>query len=773
MTRQGARGGGRSFNGNWRDRRTPRRGGPKPSLDPYLHFTLYKENKDTMDAINHIARMLKIKSSNFGFAGTKDRRAATTQRMSVFHQGTSTDSLNWLNSKAPNIKVGDFSYAKNPIQLGQHGGNDFVIVVKNIELTRGSNCSLEHRLRMTENCVQSALDHVLEHGFINYFGLQRFGTHTIGTQEIGMKILKGDYKGAIDAILHVDASIVSSMGPDQESGPQRDEVARGRAIAVWRTSGNVEAALNIMPKRYNAETIILRHLSRGPESHRDYCGALLQITRGLRNLYIHAYQSYVWNWIVSTRWAKHGPKVIKGDLILVVSESNPARFRQGKDMSDDINQDEEEFYQEARHLSAAEAASGKYSIFDIVLPVPGYDCLYPDNDIRDAYVEFMSRPENGSLDPYNMIRRQREFSLSGHYRKIIARFTATPKFLVRPYVDDAEQMHPTDLDEIRAKKEEEKKQREATRTATSSWKHFAGNATEFDDADLEERRRRRVAERSQEPPEMRINDMWIETAPEKRMKVDRHRSTYQATVADENTEPELASWKDVKPQWQDTKAAVSVEDDTAKTTTSSLHPGDSVSNHGAASDEATVPLTAFGISVLDGIADPVHPAPVPSLESRLKVEGPYNPVPGFDDPTGKPLPLSAKLVEDISKSFMETETLESPAPATLGTAAAKANAILPTTSNVFKDQAATGDGSDGRAVDLTPDWRGLAPEADMKVAVILNFRLSSSNYATICLRELMSAPSDEDVNVTGPTPPAALVPSLAPPPVRITPSSAP
>ncbi len=66
-----------------------------------------------MDAINHIARMLKIKSSNFGFAGTKDRRAATTQRVSVLRQ--TIENLNWLNSKAPNIKVGDFSYHKAPI----------------------------------------------------------------------------------------------------------------------------------------------------------------------------------------------------------------------------------------------------------------------------------------------------------------------------------------------------------------------------------------------------------------------------------------------------------------------------------------------------------------------------------------------------------------------------------------------------------------------------------------------------------------------------------
>ncbi len=480
-----------------------------------------------MDAVNHIARMLKIKSSNFGFAGTKDRRAATTQRVSVWRQAT--DNLNWLNSKAPNIKVGDFSYHKAPIQLGQHGGNEFTIVIKNVGLMRGVGCSMEHRLRMAEQCVQMALDSVLENGFINYFGLQRFGTHAVGTQEVGMKILSGDFEGAINCILHVEPAILANTVSERELETMfhKDEICRGRAIAVWKATGNLQAALNSLPKRYNAETTILRHLGRSPESRRDHCGALLQITRGLRNLYIHAYQSYVWNWVASARWAKYGSRVIKGDLILVESECNPARFREAKDMSEDVNQEEEIFYQEARQLTAAEAASGQYSIFDIVLPVPGYDCLYPANEIGDVYVDFMKRPENGRMDPYNMLRRQKEFSLSGHYRKLVARFSTTPKFFVLPYVEDAEQMQPTDLDEIRVRKEEELRLREERRAACS-WQQLAQGVQGRDNEELEARRR----QRSVDPPETRINDAWIERAPEggsKRMKVEQVFASFGAT----------------------------------------------------------------------------------------------------------------------------------------------------------------------------------------------------------------------------------------------------
>lgn len=43
----------------------------------YLHFSLYKENKDTMEAISWLSRQLNMSQGAFQFAGTKDRRGGT------------------------------------------------------------------------------------------------------------------------------------------------------------------------------------------------------------------------------------------------------------------------------------------------------------------------------------------------------------------------------------------------------------------------------------------------------------------------------------------------------------------------------------------------------------------------------------------------------------------------------------------------------------------------------------------------------------------------
>ena len=77
-------------------------------------------------------------------------------------------------------------------------------------------------------------------------------------------------------------------------------------------------------------------------------------------------------------------------------------------------------FERARALSAEEAASGKYSVYDIVLPTPGYDILYPSYMVK-FYEETMAKDENGNLDPHDMRRKWRDISLSGSYRKLFSR----------------------------------------------------------------------------------------------------------------------------------------------------------------------------------------------------------------------------------------------------------------------------------------------------------------------------------------------------------------
>ncbi|KAM4054603.1 tRNA pseudouridine synthase D (TruD) domain-containing protein [Hirsutella rhossiliensis] len=420
----------------------------------YLHFTIYKDNRDTMDAVNQIARVLRIKPQSVGYAGTKDRRASTAQRCSVRH--VRQRALAGCSSKLWGIETGDYEYRDESINLGQLLGNEFVIVIKNCKIVgEPTERTPAERLEALKTQVQAALDLMASRGWINYFGHQRFGTYQIGTHEIGKLIIGGKWEDAVMALLSYDEEISSraASGEVPAEAVKRDQYARHHACMLFKTGQDPEKAAKIMPGRFAAESCIVRHLTKpGTGSMKDYGGALTHITRGLRSMYLHAYQSHVWNHAASRRWELHGDKVVQGDLVIAETEAAPLVSGQDQDGDDIVNpvEDGDEPSVRARPLTEEEASSGRYTIHDVVLPLPGYDVVYPDNEIGDFYQEFMAREENGGLDPHNMRRLRREFSLPGRYRKLMSRFLAAPSVDFRLYSDDVEQMHPTDLDLVRA-----------------------------------------------------------------------------------------------------------------------------------------------------------------------------------------------------------------------------------------------------------------------------------------------------------------------------------
>lgn len=455
----------------------PRR--DEPLKGEYLHFTLFKENRDTMDAINQIARMMHIKPQSIGYAGTKDRRASTVQRCSL--RRTHPRALAGLEGKLWGMSTGDYEYREVPVHLGDLLGNEFVITLKNCNLGNDDGSkTIADKVSFLQSSVSTALSHMKANGWINYFGHQRFGTHQIGTHDVGKLILADKFEEAVESILAYDEEIANKMekGELSEDEAKKDDSLRHQACMLFRTGKNVNKAVNIMPRRFTAETCVLRHLSRNSGASRDFVGSITHITRGMRSMYMHAYQSYVWNHAVSKRWEEYGSTVIEGDLVIAEAEITPLVGGQDQDGDDIINvvEDDEEAPVRARPLSAEEAASGKYTIFDIVLPTPGHTVIYPSNNIGKFYEEFMGLEENGSLDPHKMQRMRREFSLPGTYRKFMNQFLGVPSVEVKAYADDTEQMHPTDLDVLRAAQDNDEPAAKKTKTADATEDTPAGAA---------------------------------------------------------------------------------------------------------------------------------------------------------------------------------------------------------------------------------------------------------------------------------------------------------
>jgi tRNA pseudouridine13 synthase len=72
----------------------------------YVKSVLYKENKDISTVINLLTKMLRIKSKGISFAGTKDKRAITSQYITFYR--VSPSKLLTINGAELGIKLGNF-----------------------------------------------------------------------------------------------------------------------------------------------------------------------------------------------------------------------------------------------------------------------------------------------------------------------------------------------------------------------------------------------------------------------------------------------------------------------------------------------------------------------------------------------------------------------------------------------------------------------------------------------------------------------------------------
>lgn len=397
----------------------------------YLHFTVYKENRETMEVASTISKFLRIPSKNIGYAGTKDRRGVTCQRFSILKGKVARVSS--LNKGLKNVVLGGFTYEDLPLGLGDLKGNEFVITIRDVKPFNDKDS--------VETIIEKCFNSLQQKGFINYYGMQRFGTFSISTHELGIKILQEDWKGAVDLVLS-EQEIVAPESID--------------ARACWAETRNPSLTLKKMPRRCTAEYSILSVLEKERlDKNEDYGSnsyfkSIMAIPRNLRIMYAHAYQSYIWNLVVSKRFEMFGMDVQVGDLVLVQNEA-PAQEKDvdGEDFEEDVVTSK---FVRARPLTEEDIAASTYTIYDIVLPTPGFDILYPTNEkLMQVYTEVMAKD---GLDPLKMNRRVREFSLAGSYRHIMGKPTNLSYKIVK-YDDPNEPMVRTDLELTRLKKDGE------------------------------------------------------------------------------------------------------------------------------------------------------------------------------------------------------------------------------------------------------------------------------------------------------------------------------
>ncbi|KAH8408287.1 hypothetical protein KR215_001869 [Drosophila sulfurigaster] len=398
----------------------------------YVNFLVHKVNVDTSEVAATIASRLNLRPSQVNYSGTKDKRAKTTQSFCIKRR--TPEAIAQAARIMRNVYIGNFSFKPTTLKLGDLQGNRFRIALRHITQEQ------EH--------IELALQSLKERGFINYYGLQRFGNSaSVPTYEIGVALLKRDYKLACELILKPRDNDVEFMRVIRESW--------------WQNRDSAAAAAKFYNNKY-IEKKLLDGLASFGES--DYSAALRRIPRNMLLLYPHAYQSLIFNRIASRRIKEFGLQLIPGDLVYV-EEDNSEQVAANEEaaveaeeeaVEDDMDVDgdsllsvEEEqsiYKRKVRPLTAEDIASGKYKLSDVVLPLPGYDITYPSNECGAWYEQMLA--EDG-LSSEQLRHKEKTYALGGAYRKLLIK-TDDLKWSFRRYSTPEDTLIASDWEQLKS-----------------------------------------------------------------------------------------------------------------------------------------------------------------------------------------------------------------------------------------------------------------------------------------------------------------------------------
>jgi len=217
--------------------------------DPVVHATLVKCGLSTIEAVEELARDLKIEPGDIKFAGIKDKHAITSQLVSI--KGANAEKLYELS--APYFFVKNVFSKKKEMWLGGLQGNQFTILIRT-----------EHFLPETDFLTK--LREVQKQGFYNFFYLQRFGVPRLINPQCGLNILKGDYEKAIfTAFCQPGVRELFYF-----------QALRKNIEKLWGDWEEISGILDVFPLTFQDERKLIAYLIENPK---DFVGALNQLPR--------------------------------------------------------------------------------------------------------------------------------------------------------------------------------------------------------------------------------------------------------------------------------------------------------------------------------------------------------------------------------------------------------------------------------------------------------------------------------------------------------------
>ena len=248
----------------------------------YLILKVRLREWDTNKFLITLARRLGISRKRITYAGTKDKFAVTTQYFCVNIQDN--EEL---------IRIGDAEILESfrtgrMLRLGDLVGNTF-----SIRITPDDGTTIP-----AERIMEIYGDVSGKGGFPNFFGPQRFGSIRANTHSIGKLLVAGDYEAAVRKYIY---------DPDFDAEEYRKN---------FSIHNDPRESLMEFPAHLTYERSLLGYMAE----HGSAENALSSLPRNLSMMFVHAYQSYLFNRILTARIQRSGSSSlpIPGDRIVPI-----------------------------------------------------------------------------------------------------------------------------------------------------------------------------------------------------------------------------------------------------------------------------------------------------------------------------------------------------------------------------------------------------------------------------------------------------------------------
>lgn len=262
----------------------------EPGQGPFSLYRLTKQSIGTPEAIAAIVERWKIPRRRISYGGLKDRHAITVQYLTI-HNGPrkalqqSSFQLDY---------VGQTKAAFTPAEIH---GNRFLLVLRDMPQPEVEYAS-------------AAVAELKRTGLPNYYDDQRFGSLGFSGDWIGRAWCLGDYERALWL------AMADPHRNDSSSEKKQKQIMRD----LWGRWPECKQALDRSHRRS-----VVTFLSDKVESGRDpdYRGAFARISVDLRGLYLSAYQSALWNRLLTRYLESHG----SGEAVDSAASNSRVEFR--------------------------------------------------------------------------------------------------------------------------------------------------------------------------------------------------------------------------------------------------------------------------------------------------------------------------------------------------------------------------------------------------------------------------------------------------------------